>query len=246
MVMKIKWCLSFSSEGQWNASGSRNQAIRIWDSKTGQLLSLPLKGNINYVNGLLFSPDSLQLISGSYNCIIRIWSALAKWQKPAQQITTIHLSRHPVSSPMGRISLEGHSSVISACCSPDGSHYAASTLDGHISVWNMYRELLWETNTSIHPIHLLRFSDTQLVLSALDGSTSSWNLLDGIPTDEAIRHGRQLDPVVLNRSISLSNDAVSWFPFDFDAGLWAYVDNYLIRFEGEGAITFFDLHDFSK
>jgi len=234
----------FSSDGQWIASGSTDRAIRIWDSKTGQLVGLSLKGNMNFVNSLCFSPDTFQLISSSYDYTIRIWSALAKWQKPAQQITTIHLSRHPVSSPMGRISLEGNPSVISACCSPDGSLYAASTLDGHISIWNMNRELLWETNTSIHPIHFLRYSDTKLVLSAPDGSTSSWNLLDGKP-DGAITHGRQLDASVLHRSIGLSNDAVSWFPFDFDAGLWAYIDSYLIRFEGEGSITIFDLQDFS-
>ena len=237
--------VAFSSDGQWIASGSLDKTICVWDSKTGQLVSLLLKGDIGFVNGLSFSPDSLQVISGSYDCIIRIWSALAKWQKPAQQITTIHLSRHPASSPKDRISLEGHPSVVSACCSPDGSLYAASTWDGHLSIWNMNRELLWETNTSIHPIHLLRFSDTQLVLSAVDGSTSSWNLLDGKPTDETISHEPQLDTSVLNRSISLSNNAVSWFPFDFDAGLWAYIDKYLIRFEDEGSITFFDLHDFS-
>jgi len=237
--------VAFSSDGQWIASGSLDKTIHVWDSKTGQLNSLPLKGFTHPVNSLCFSPDTLQLISGSCDRTIRIWSALTKLQKPAQQITTIHLSRRPASSPKDRISLEGHPSVISACCSPDGSLYAASTWDGHLSTWNMNRELLWETNTSIHPIHLLRFSDTQLVLSAVDGSTSSWNLLDGKPTDESISHEPQLDTSVLNRSISLSNDAVSWFPFDFDAGLWAYIDKYLIRFEDEGCITFFDLQDFN-
>jgi hypothetical protein len=69
-----------------------------------------------------------------------------KWQKPSQQITAIHLSRQPTSSGNDRISLQGHPSVISACCSPDGSLYAASTLDGHVSIWNGDRTLLWETN----------------------------------------------------------------------------------------------------
>jgi len=105
------------------------------------------------------------------------------------------------------------------------------------------RELIWETNTSIHPIHLLRFSETQLVLSALDGSSVSWKLLNGKPTGEdAIIRGPQLDASSL-RSSSISKDTVSWFPLDFDAGLWAYVDRCLIRFEGEGSITLFDLPD---
>jgi len=40
-----------------------------------------------------------------------------------------------------------------------------------------------------------------------------------------------------DEDMSLPNDTVSWFPFVFDTGL--------IRFEGEGTITFSDLQDFS-
>jgi len=235
--------VAYSLDGEWIASGSEDKTIRIWESQTGRLVCLPLKGHTDLVGCLSFSPDTFQLISGSFDRTIRIWSALAKWQKPSQQITTIYLSRYPAFSP-NRISLAGHPSVISACCSADGSLYAASTLDGHISIWNVDRKLLWEMDTLFHPIHLLRFSDAQLVLSTLDGSTSSWNLLDGKPTDEAITHGPQLDASV-RRPIGLSNDTVFWSPFDFDAGLWAYVDGCLIRFEGGGTITFFDLQDFS-
>jgi WD40 repeat protein len=206
----------------------------------------PLIGHTEYVLGVLFSPDSLRLISVSTNGTIRIWSARGKWQKTSQQITAVHLSQQPESPSNGRISLKGHPSVISACCSPDGSLYAASTLEGRISIWNMDHKLIWETNTSIHPIHLLRFSETQLVLSTPDGSAVSWNLLNGKPMDEeASAREPQLDSSNL-QSTRLPIDTVSWFPFDFDAGLWAYVDKCLIRFEDEGSITVIDLLDFSQ
>jgi len=242
--------VSFSSDGRWIASGSHDGTVRIWDSETNQQVGLPLTGHTNHIKTVSFSPDSLHLVSGSDDHSIRIWSARrSKWKKPSQQITAIHLSRHSASFPKDRISLQGHPPVISACCSPDGTLYAASTLEGHISIWNVDRTLLWDTTVSIHPIHLLRLSERQLILSAADGSTLYWNLSNGKPThEEAISRGPQLLASDLRQSRGVSNDTISWFPFDFDTGLcqWAYVDGCLISFDGEeGSTTIFDLQDFS-
>ena len=153
-------CVAFSPDGHWIASGSNDKTVCVWNSQTGQIVGLPLKGHTHYIRGISFSPDSLQLISGGTDRTIHVWSARGEWQKASQQITAIHLSssRQSASSPSDRISLEGHSSIISACCSSDGSLYAASTLEGHVSIWNMDHRLVWEANVSIHPIHLLRFS----------------------------------------------------------------------------------------
>jgi WD40 repeat protein len=129
--------VAFSPDGHWIASGSFDKTVRVWNSETGEPVGLPLIGHTDSVNGVAFSPDGLQLISGSGDCTIRIWSAPSKWQKPSQQITSIHLSRHPSSSHDDRISLQGHPSVVSTCCSPDGSLYAASTLEGQVSIWSI-------------------------------------------------------------------------------------------------------------
>jgi len=231
--------VAFSSDGHWIASGSDDTTVRVWNSQTGQPVGHPLTGHTGFVKGVSFSSDTLRLISGGLDGTIRVWSAVGKWQKPSHQITAIHLSCQPATSVNDRIYLTNRSSVVSPCCSPDGTLYAASTLDGHVSIWNMDRKLLWKTSIFFHPIHLLRFSETQLVLSASDGSTLTWNLLNGIPTNEKAITRRQLD---IDQSTSLSNDdMVSWFPFDPDAGLWACVDSCLIRFEGEGTVTIFEL-----
>jgi WD40 repeat protein len=235
--------IAFSPDGHWIASGSADKIVRIWNSQTGVLVGPPLEGHRSGVTSVSFSPDTLQFISGSLDGTIRIWSAQGKWQKPSQQISTIHLSQQPTFRD-DRTSLEDQPSIISACCSPDGSFHASSTLEGHVSIWDMDRKLVWETNTSIHPIHLLRFSESQLVLSAPDGSSVSWELLNGKPIrEEGIIRGPQLDATRASdrQSPSMSDDTVSWFPFHFDVGLWAYVDSCLIRFEGDGSVTLVDL-----
>ena len=234
--------VAFSSDGDWIASGSRDRTVRVWNTWTGQPANLLVTpGYTDYVTGVSFSTDNLYFISGGLICILSM-----TMPKPPQQITCIHLSREPTSSSEDRISLES-CPVVSSCYSPDGSLYAASTLDGHVSIWSRGHKLLWESYIVIYPIHLLRLSETQLVLSAPDGSTLSWNLLDGKPThDKAISRGPQLNASDLHQSTIHSNDTFSWIPFDFDAGLWAYVDGCLIGFEGEErSVTIVDLRDFS-
>ena len=49
-----------------------------------------------------------------------------------------------------------------------------------------------------------------------------------------------------SQSICRTNNNVSWFPFDFGADLWAYIDGCLIRLEvEETAVTFFHVEKFS-
>jgi WD40 repeat protein len=115
----------------------------------------------------------------------------------SEQITTIHLSQHTRSTPdpsSNVISLEGNPSVVAACYSPDRTLYAASMLDGRVSLWNTAHDLLWESDTPIHPIHLLRLSADRLVLSSPDGSVCAWGVVQGKPTDQSpITSGPQLN-----------------------------------------------------
>ena len=238
--------VAFSPNGQWIASGSDDRTVRMWLTETGQPIGLPLTRHTDSVTSVAFL-DNSQLVSGSFDTTIHIW---AHDEKPSQQITAIHFSpsRHPDASSIDRISLEGHPSIISASFSPDGFLYAASIMEGHICVWNTERKLLWEESAAIHPIHLLRFSEEQLVLSAPDGSTVTWNLLlDGNPSHEkALKRGPQLCAAEHPPKLFNDSDMVSWFPFRFDAGLWAYVDGTFISFQGKDRfVTIMDVEKLS-
>jgi WD40 repeat protein len=240
--------VAFSPDSRWIASASDDRTVRVWSSATGQPVGLPLTGHTHSVASIAFSIDGSRIVSGSLDSTIRIWAALRKGPKlPQQQITALHLSRRPVFPHPDRIQLEGYLSVLCTNHSVDGSFYSASTLEGNLSIWDAKREPLWETKTSDHPIHLLRISETQLTLSTLDGSTSSWDLVNGKPThQEPIVRGPQLDANSIHQLKNSATGGVSWFPYGFNAGLWAYVDGCLIRFESEEkSVTIFDVEELS-
>ena len=245
--------LSFSPDGRWVTSGGTDESVRIWHCNTGRLIDPPLQGHTDGVKSVAFSPDACQIISSSWDNTYRLWSksTMKEWPKLSEQITTIHLSQKTHSTAPHLISLDGNPYVVSACYSPDHTLYAASTLDGHVSLWNT-TNLLWESKSPIHPIHLLRFSGNQLIISSPDGSVWAWDMFEGkIPMHELVRaSGTQLNTTNIHQfrlqsSSSSDNPIVRWIPFKVDAGLWAYLDGTFIRFEsvGGGSVTFVDVGD---
>ena len=87
----------------------------------------------------------------------------------------------------------------------------------------------------MHPVHLLRLSTDRLILSFPDGSFCTWDLVDGKPMDQTpTMSGPQIDTTNIHQFRMKSNSTVWWIPFAVDAGLWAYIDSTLIRFDGIG------------
>jgi WD40 repeat protein len=95
--------VAFSPNSKWIASASEDKIVRVWCFHSGQPIVPPLTGHTSWVASVTFSTNGYQIISGSYDCTIRIWPA----PHEHQQITAIHLSQRPASTPAGRIQLEG-------------------------------------------------------------------------------------------------------------------------------------------
>ncbi len=64
--------LAFSQDNNFLASGSADQTIKIWDLRTGKLVST-LSAHTGTVKDLLFTPDGKRLISASSDKTVKIW-----------------------------------------------------------------------------------------------------------------------------------------------------------------------------
>jgi WD40 repeat protein len=117
------FAMALSPDGKWLAaggwfSGTREEsvAIRLYDLASGQLVAL-LKGHTNVVDGLAFSPDGRQLISGSSDYSAIIWD-----------IERRALLRR----------LQGHKADIYAVAfTPDGERAVTGSYDTTLRLWRV-------------------------------------------------------------------------------------------------------------
>lgn len=114
--------LSFSSiavdpSGEVVAAGSLDDFdIHLWSVQTGQLLD-QLAGHEGPVSTLAFAPNGGNLVSGSWDRTVRIWSVFARTQ---------------TSEP-----LQLQADVLCVAVRPDSRQAAISTLDGQLTFWSL-------------------------------------------------------------------------------------------------------------
>ncbi|HEY0004096.1 MAG TPA: serine/threonine-protein kinase [Pyrinomonadaceae bacterium] len=112
--------VAFSSHGTSIASGSNDNAVRLWDVQTGQMRLLGKCGEgasgFSYVSSVAFSPDGRSLVSGSNDRAVRIW--------------IIQLERMYILASCA-------SPVSVVAYSPDGKTVAAGTDEGLVQLWEI-------------------------------------------------------------------------------------------------------------
>ena len=119
--------VAFSRDGETLASGSWDNAIRLWDVSTGTQKHI-LEGHTDRVNSVAFSPNGITIASGSRDSTIRLWDAA----------TGVH--KH---------TLTGHTSrVYGVSFSPDGNTLASGSEDGTVLLW----EFSSSTGVGVEPI----------------------------------------------------------------------------------------------
>src|SRR5579883_1200544 len=70
------FCVAWSPDGQWLASGSRDTTVQVWNPQTRQLQAT-FRGHDLQVMHLSWSPDGSQIASGSFDDEkVRVWEAM--------------------------------------------------------------------------------------------------------------------------------------------------------------------------
>nr|POE87455.1 periodic tryptophan protein 2 like [Quercus suber] len=114
--------LSFSSiavdpSGEVVAAGSLDDFdVHIWSVQTGQLLD-QLSGHEGPISSLAFAPNGGNLVSGSWDRTVRVWSIFARTQ---------------TSEP-----LQLQADVLCVAVSPDSKQISVSSLDGQVTFWSL-------------------------------------------------------------------------------------------------------------
>jgi WD40 repeat protein len=115
-----KWvyCLAYSPDGKWLASGGWDNTIKLSDAATGAL-SQTIFAHEGFVVDLAFSPDSRKLVTASEDRSVRLWEIPS-----GRRVGTFH----------------GHSDFVQAVVfRPDGREIGTGSMDGSIRFWDLER-----------------------------------------------------------------------------------------------------------
>jgi WD40 repeat protein len=146
-----------SPDGQFVASGSADQTVRIWRLKTmSQVAVLP---HSEWVWSIAFSPDGSNIATASEDGIIRLWDIKTETIIHSQLVhkdAVLSIRFHParqlllstsrdgttclwdIQDDDDVVCLDGNGEAITeGVFSPDGTRFATSSVDGFVRIWSL-------------------------------------------------------------------------------------------------------------
>lgn len=151
--------MAFSADGTRLASGSKDTAVRVWDTE-GTETPILLQGHQGWVNALAFSPDGRMLASGDTDRAVHVWDTT----------TGTLLTTFP-----------GHlSGVVALAFSPDSRTLASGSVDGTVRFWSIETQEALPRHITGHTesVKAVAFLDNGLTLAsvAFNGVITLWDL----------------------------------------------------------------------
>ena len=113
-----KWvyCLAYSPDGKWLATGGWDNTVKLRDAATG-VEALTIFAHDGFVLSLAFSPDSRSLVTSSEDRSTRLWEVPS-----GRRLATFH----------------GHTDFVQAVAfRPDGREVGTGSADGSIRFWDL-------------------------------------------------------------------------------------------------------------
>jgi WD40 repeat protein len=167
------WCVAFSPDGRWLASGSDDHTVRIWNTRDGTEHWV-LQGHTATVTGVEFSSDGKFVASSSLDGSVKLWQ-VQDWQ----EVRT----------------LQGHAKR--ACCvafSPNGSLLAAG--GDEVLIWETHSgQLVHEFREADRSrINAVQFTPDGSQLAVASNTervllleTGTWRVQLELPHNEEVR-----------------------------------------------------------
>jgi WD40 repeat protein len=71
------YCVAFSPDGKYLASGSNDKTVKFWSVESQKEVTT-LQGHSSYILSVALSPDGKYLASGSNDKTVKLWSVESK------------------------------------------------------------------------------------------------------------------------------------------------------------------------
>jgi WD40 repeat protein len=186
--------VSYSPNGQYLATASRDSTAKIWDTQGNRIATL--NGHLNSVNSASFSPDNQYLATASADGTAKVWDI--------QGNLIFTFTGH----------LDG---VVSVSFSPDGQYLATASEDNTAKVWNIQGKQI-ATFKHSGEVYSVSFSPNgqYLATASRDETAKVWDIEAGNPVATFTTHS----DVVYSVSFSPDGQYLATASFDSTAKVW--------------------------